>query len=121
MAIKKGHIEVCEGLDWKVVEDVDCLGEYSGYADIRCTSPAGEDFSFPVDAGKNGEHFVAEVHEYAEAFDADEHVRALIKSGLSGMPSVREMIDDADELKEMLHELDIALVCYDRDNKHEEA
>ena len=53
------------------------------------------------------ENFPESVYEYAHDFDADEHAEMWLgHRGEGGCPSsVRELIDDADAIKEMLEEL----------------
>lgn len=90
------YIDICEELDWSVHicnDDVE-LEKYS---------PAGEDFIFTVPTL----NFVKEVEQYAEDYDPDEHAEMWIDSrGKGGCPSsIRELIDDADAIAEMLKEL----------------
>ena len=95
---KKQIKEVLEKLDWCMYED-DCGG-----ADLRKVSPAGEDFGFFV----NLDNFVEEVNEYVLNFDTEEHIEMWVQAkmeGVSGVPSVRELVKDADDIKEMLEEL----------------
>lgn len=56
-------------------------------------------------------NFIKEVEEYANGFDADEHAEMWIESrGKGGCPSsIRELINDADAIQEMLDELAEAL------------
>lgn len=94
--------EICESLDWSVTACGD------GSVELEKYSPAGEDFIFSVQA----ENFVEEVKAYAASFDADEHIEMLVearKSGLSGVPSIRELVKDAEDIDGMLKELAEAL------------
>ena len=90
--------EIAERLGWKVEECDDGTVEFSQY------SPAGEDFSFNVNA-KEAEN---EIYEFCNDFDVDEHVEMWIearKSGTPGVPSTRQLVEDAEDISEMLKEL----------------
>lgn len=93
--------EVCENLDWSVTVDD------SGNVELEKYSPAGEDFIFCVDE----ENFVDNVKAYAASFDPDEHIELWIGSrGKNGVPArVRELVEDAEAIDEMLRELAVAL------------
>lgn len=97
-------ISVCESLGWSVYED-----EESGEVELRKYSPAGEDFSFRVDA----DFFVENVGVYYESFDVDEHVEMWIeakKSGVSGVPSIKVLVHDAEDIEKMIGELHDSLL-----------
>lgn len=89
-------IKAAEELDWKV--------EHSFKNNIRTVglefsqfSPAGQDFSFYYEANSPDE-MIKEILNYYEGFDTEEHVVMLIeamKNGLSGIPSIRELVKDA--------------------------
>lgn len=86
---------------WTVYED-------DGFVDLMKKSTAGEDFGFTVSA----EHFVEEIEEYAESFDAEEHAAMWYEAKLRGsrdVPSLRVLLDDADAIQEMLDDLVVAL------------
>lgn len=95
---KSGRLKkVCEKLGWSVYEEDEdyYLSKYS---------PAGEDFGFSV--SKDDPY--KEVQEYSNNFDPDEHCIMWIKemNTVSGVPqSVRELINDAEAIAEMLDEL----------------
>lgn len=93
-------VDVANDLDWSVYIDKDCNEiEFSKY------SPAGEDFSFVVSYNND---IVKSVKEYYEEFDPDEHATMWIEARgkVSGVPnSIRELIDDAEAIKEMIFEL----------------
>ena len=94
--------EICEELDWKVTAYED------GTVELEKYSPAGEDFSFVVEA----DGFVENVKEYAAGFDVDEHIEMWImakRSGTQGVPSARELVHDAEDIDKMLRELATAL------------
>ena len=108
--------KVCENLDWDVI--------YSDHSfDVSKYSPAGEDFNFGIHA-ESAEQFVEEVKSYASYFDQEEHVKLWINgidSGVSGVPSIRELVEDAQAIDEMLRELACALQkALDNDGKEPE-
>ena len=70
-------IEAAEKLDWTVKEYEDGTAEFSQY------SPAGEDFSFTV----NAENAAKEIYEYYDNFDVDDHIER--SRGSSVNPSAR--------------------------------
>lgn len=78
-----------------------------GSGELESWSPAGEDIVFDIE----GKDIPAEVAEYAEDFDPDEHAEMWVEHrGRGGCPStIRELVDDADAIKEMLKMLADAL------------
>ena len=94
--------EVCENLNWSVTVCED------GTVELETTSPAGEDLIVTVEA----ENFVDNVKAYAASFDKDEHIEMWIlarRSGTSGVPSAKELVEDAQAIDDMLRELFCAL------------
>lgn len=89
--------EAAEALDWS-------WDESDGMVELETWSPAGEDFVFSVPA-KN----VADgVREFSRTFDTEEHVAELLeakRNGLSGVPDVKTLVEDADAIREMLEDL----------------
>lgn len=101
--LSKKYVDVCRRLGWNV--DIDSEEKT---VELRQYSPAGEDFSFEVDIIG----FVDEVSEYAEDFDEDEHVCNWIDAklrGCTGVPTAKELVKDADDIKKMLLDLSAAL------------
>ena len=80
-------------------------GEY--YAEVEAYSPAGEDYVFTVWFNGFSADFIEKVCEHAEEYDADDHAADLVQyRGQRGVPnSVREIIDDAEEIGTMLSDL----------------
>ncbi len=100
--LNQKYIDICEKLNWNISEYEDET------ADLEKYSPAGEDFIFNV----NINNFVNEVMSYATNFDIDEHITMWIEAkqnGISGIPSARELVYDAEAIDEMLQELAIEL------------
>mgnify|MGYP001113306904 CR=1 FL=1 len=88
--------DICENLGW-------WLNIYDTDIEIGQSSPLGEDFFFTV----SKENFANNIISYAEDFDADEHAEMWVDCrGKRGVPSsIRDLIDDADDIKQMLTEL----------------
>ena len=88
--------KVVEPLGWHLTllndNDVE-IGNYS---------PAGEDITFSLSGDSS---YAKQIIDYAEDFDEDEHVKMWINSGASGVPSIKELVEDAEEIQKMLNEL----------------
>lgn len=101
MTLEERLRQKAEDLDWSVtVED--------GYCEFEKYSPAGEDFVFIA----TGPDIAAGVKEYYENFDPEEHATDLAiakRNGFAGVPDLRTLCDDADEIGEMLFHLAAAL------------
>lgn len=100
-------IEAAEKLDWTVKEYEDGTAEFSQY------SPAGEDFSFTV----NAENAAKEIYEYYDNFDVDDHIEMWVEAkqnGVAGVPSIRRLVEDAEAISEMLKTLAGAVMSDDR-------
>lgn len=96
--MKKQIRNIIEDLGRRIIKCGD------GTVDLEQHSPAGEDFSFTV----SEKNIVADIEEYAANFDPDEHIEMLImarRSGLSGVPSTTELVEDAKAIEDMLEEL----------------
>ena len=94
-----------ETLGW----DVYCDGD--GWVELSQFSSAGEDFSFTVSAN----NLIEDVKDYAESFDSEEHAAMWYdagQSGVRGVPSLHELVEDADAIQEMLNDLAINLCAY---------
>lgn len=93
-------------------------GEYD--TELEWYSPAGEDFiiTFYFD-GTPGD-FVNQFREYACDFDPDEHAESWVEfRGEGGCPSsIRELIEDADAIKEFLMtvRLELGAIEFDEDD-----
>lgn len=88
----------------KIIEDLGwSIFEYGDYINFEKYSPAGEDYNFTV----NKNNLIENIIEYAENFDPDEHAALWVDyRGTMGVPnSIRELLQDADNIKEMLQEL----------------
>ena len=86
--------------------NVVCVGKDRGeyWAEIETSSPAGEDVIVTVWYDGTGKDFIRQFAQYAEDFDPDEHAKSWIPSmGKGGCPdSIRELLADADAIKNML-------------------
>lgn len=69
---------------------------------FRYGTPAGEDFSFDIEKNER-ETMVEEIKNYADVFDQEDHAKMLM--GQSGAPCLRELLCDADVIKEELNKL----------------
>ena len=79
---------------------------FAGGQWLETSSPAGEDLIIDVPAGRP---IPETVHEHAEQFDPDEHVRALVRSPMKGQPgTIAELLEDAKAIQTMLDRLDAA-------------
>lgn len=94
-----------ETLGW----DVYCDGD--GWVELSQFSSAGEDFSFTVSEN----NLIEDVKDYAESFDSEEHAAMWYdagQSGVRGVPSLHELVEDADAIQEMLNDLAMNLCAY---------
>ena len=100
-------ISIAESLDWVVtnleeagfaVDDDATELEFSKY------SPAGEDFSFTV-GSDSPSVMIKEIRDYGYDFDTEEHIRMWINADTSGIPDIKTLVDDADEIKNMIKDL----------------
>lgn len=101
-SLKQALLDKAEQMGWwyNICDD--------GSIEIGQHSPAGEDFFFDI-AGKD---IAAEVREYYEDFDPDEHAKMWVENmnTVNGVPqSIRTLIDDAEAIDNMLMELSDAL------------
>ncbi len=95
-----------ENKGWKVADCGFSNGEVEW--EISQYSPAGEDFVFYIQHSNDVEEAVSLLKKYAYDFDEDEHIEVYIearKNGLAGVPSTRELVEDAEAIQEMLDEL----------------
>lgn len=111
--------EAIENFGWNVYESE--FGR-KGYVEWELSkySPAGEDFSFLVTHQNNPTMAIKEIRDYAYNFDTEEHVGIHYEAkqnGTSGVPSLRELVEDADAIQEMLDEL--SDFCSDLELEHE--
>lgn len=109
-------LEIANEYGWTANCDND--GEGHVEFSFRQHSPLGEDVVVELDPCLP-DQVVAKIREYANDFDPDDHARMWIEhSDGRGVPqSVRELIDDAEEIKQMLESLACALEDLDRENR----
>lgn len=103
---KEKAIEIAKNLYWGV-------RDYGDVVEFELSSPAGEDFVFSVDADNVADN----VWEYAQNFDVEEHVQEVME--MDGAPGLRELLEDAEEIRGMLEELATALLRADGDTDKE--
>lgn len=102
--LKSMLIDKAEELDWSVEFDEGSCGRYVEFCKY---SPAGEDFGFSVYFDEI-EDIPDEVGKYYNSFDVDEHIEMWIEAknnGVGGVPSIRRLVEDAEDIDEMLDEL----------------
>lgn len=104
MKLSKKIRKVLEELNWCI------LGDGKGTEiEIENCSPAGEDLIEQIDLTKPIKEQVWEIYN---DFDEDEHVEMWVearRNGVNGVPSIRELVQDADEIKRMYEELAIRI------------
>lgn len=97
--LEQRYIDILEENDWNVSSYTE-----DGRVEIGKYSPVGEDFYIIVEV----ENFTESVRDYANGFDADEHAYMWIEArgSVGGVPnSIRELIEDAEAIQEMLNVL----------------
>lgn len=99
-------LDKAEELGW-------CIHESDTEWEFIQNSPAGEDFSFDVgtDDVHNADDMVREIRSYANGFDAEEHAKMWIEAQgwVSGVPDLKTLVKDADDIKLMLNKLASAM------------
>ena len=108
--LSKNIIETLEGKYWILCGEIsEQNGQY--YVEIENGSPLGEDIVETVWFDGTDIGFIEGVRELADSFDPEEHAEMWIEGrGKNGVPeSIRDLLDDADAIKEMLNELADAL------------
>lgn len=106
---QQAYLDICEKNGWSYSIDEKC-----NEVELSQGSPAGEDFSFIVSL----EDLPEKVHSFIFNFDVDEHVEMWIEAkreGVSGVPTTRELVDDAEAIEQMLEELSRALLDHKKD------
>lgn len=109
MELSKNIIEVLEVKDWNIYDNTEYDGRY--YVEIENYSPEGENLIETVWFDGTDSGFIKGVRELANNFDPEEHAEMWIKGrGKNGVPeSIRDLLDNAEAIKEMLEELADAL------------
>lgn len=107
---------IAEALGWSVDVDKNDKDSTEFYVDFRQSSPAGEDFGETVwlDEKDSFSEQVSKIAAQFNEFDIDEHIEMWIeakKNGVSGVPSCRDLVHDAEDIYDMLEELGDALVA----------
>lgn len=101
----KNLLAYIESLGWNVYRDGD------GYVELSQYSSAGEDFLFTVSES----NLIEDVKDYAESFDSEEHAAMWYDAkqrGIRCVPSLHELVENADAIQEMLEDLAINLCAY---------
>ena len=107
--LSKKVVEVLEQFDFSV-----CSNNQQGnemVAELEWFSNAGEDFIAVIFHNGTKKGFIDAFAEYANDFDPDEHAESWLEYRGKGCcpSSVRELMDDADDIKKHLEETAEAL------------
>lgn len=99
-----------EELDWWWSAWIEKRQNGRTYVEMGKRSPAGEDFGMIIDfdAEDQCSSFLDSLESYYEDFDIDEHIEMWVdakRNGVSGVPSIRELVDDAREIDAMILKL----------------
>ena len=108
---QQAYLDICEENGWSYSID-----EKYNEVELSQSSPAGEDFSFIVSL----EDLPAKVHSFIFNFDVDEHVDMWIearRAGVEGVPTTRELVDDAEAIEQMLEDLSRVLLDHKKGQK----
>lgn len=97
-------------LGWRLNAWIEKCQNDRTYVEMAKHSPAGEDFSMIIDfdARDQCDSFRDSLESYYEDFDIDEHIEMWIeakRNGISGVPSIRKLVDDAEEIDSMILKL----------------
>ena len=99
-------LDKAEELGW-------CVHESDTEWEFIQNSPAGEDFFFDISASDvhSADDMVREIHSYANGFDAEDHAKMWIEAQgrVSGVPDLKTLVKDADDIKLMLNKLASAM------------
>ena len=103
-------LEKAEELGWWSSAWIEESQNNRTYVEMGQHSPAGEDFSMIIDfdAEDQCSSFRDSLESYYEDFDIDEHVEMWVearRNGISGVPSIRELVKDAEEIDAMILKL----------------
>lgn len=103
--IREKYLEILEKHDWRVSSYTD-----DGRVELEKWSPAGEDFIMCVSV----KDLPGSVMEYYNNFDVDDHIEMWVearRNGVSGVPNIRALVEDAEAIEEMLKTLAGALAA----------
>lgn len=110
----KKLLEKAEDLDWNYT--IWNESDKRNYVELSKYSPLGEYFSMIIDFDTKPPvlSFLDNLREYHMSFDPDEHAEMWIpKRGENGVPkSIRDLIDDAEDIEDMIWELWDVLTDY---------
>lgn len=107
-------IESNDDLEWYVSKYADYSNLKESYLEFTGSSPAGEDISFSIDFDASKlpceqiQEIIDDLGSYYECFDTEEHVTMLLEAknnGLSGVPDVETLVEDAKEIDDMFRQL----------------
>lgn len=99
-----------EELDWWWSAWIEESQNGRTYVEMGKHSPAGEDFSMIIDFDSENQcdSFRDSLESYYEDFDIDEHIEMWVEAksnGVSGVPYIRELVKNAEEIDAMILKL----------------
>lgn len=114
-------IDAIEAQGWAVTDCGDAPRAREWYIEIETSSPAGEDVIETIWI-EPGQTIGEAARDWADSYDADDHAAQWIEHrGEGGCPStVRELIDDAEAIGDMIRELADALAAVQEEEEEEE-
>lgn len=99
-------IDFFDNRDWNVYVINDNENRFE--LEIEQWSNAGEDLVFSIISKLNVRDIAKELSYLYESFDVEDHVAMWLEAksnGVSGVPDVTTLVDDAREIEEMLYDL----------------
>ena len=109
MKLAKSITDILESRDINIINTEKHQEEY--ITELEFWSDAGEDFIITLWHNRTKKSFIDAFIGYAIDFDPDEHAEMYVEyRGTRGIPdSIRDLINDADSIKEFLEETATAL------------
>lgn len=102
-------LDKAEELDWSCTVYIEPTQKNRTYVEMSKFSPEGEDFGMIIDFDRTRQckSFIEDMKDWLENYDVDEHAEMWIDSrGRGGCPgNLKELIEDAEAIEEMVKEL----------------
>lgn len=100
--LEQKYIDILESLDWRII----CYPDKT-HVEIQKYSPAGEDYCILLEVSD----FPRSVREFSVEYNVDNHAEMwILTRGENGAPpTIRELVEDAEAIQQMLDELADAL------------
>ncbi len=106
-----GYPDICDRLEWSIYEEY-YDKDKSWCVELSKYSPEGEDFVMSFWYDGTLKDFAYEVREYYEYFDAEDHAAMWYEAkqrAASGVPGLKALVQDAEDIEKMIDELATAL------------